>query len=1024
MLRFFWRRAVPARQSLFITELCEERRLLSAIGSDQTVTGTISTPNQVDSYTFSAAAGGSVYAAAADTVAGSPLTVVLALRAPDGTVLKQSASATGTSILATNLAQAGTYTLNVSGQFGTLGSYAMTLALPGVAPVPGTDAGPIASGAYHTAAITAGDLDVYTIAGTAGGSLLAAIGKLDAGSPFTPTILTFSPSGALLGNTAGATGTNDLVRNLPATGTYYVVAADQFSQNTGNYGISIATFGGPQTVSPGDEGGPIPSGAHQSGAITPGDFDVYTISGTSGGSLLAAIGKLDPASPFTPTILTFSPSGTLLTDVAGAPGTNTLIRNLPASGTYYVVALDQFSQNTGNYGISVATFGGPQTVSPGDEGGPIASGAHQSGAITPGDFDVYTISATSAGSLLASIGKLDPTSPFTPTLLIFSPTGVVLSNVAGATGTNTLLKNLAATGTYYVVALDQFSQNTGNYGLSVARFGGSQTVSPGEQGGPLASGAYRTGAIALGDFDVYTMTASAGQTLVAAIGDLDTTSPFVPTLLVFSPTGDTLSNVAGAGGANLLLKNLPATGTYAIVALDQFGQNTGRYGLTAVEGGAGVVQTVSPGDEGGPLNSAERRLGTIAPGDIDAYTFTLAPGNGAFWTVGQTVENSFSPRLIIMDPNGTVLSNTANGKGSAASLPAAGAVAAGTYTALVLDAFGSQSGEYALTGVAVPAAQTPDDDGGALVAGQPRAGALPPGDADVYNVTATAGQKLTFNLAKTGTGSLSPEMIVYRPDGSIAGASGAQVVVNSAAAGNYTIVVADSAGNGSGAYSIGLNTPAGADTFPPKLLESAFRFNNKPPEIRLAFSEDVSASFQPDTVVLKNLTTNQTIDPANLSITFTHYANEIDFGLSPLPGGVLPDGNYRLTIPAAKLTDVAGNPLTQDVSLDFFVLAGDANRDRTVGFADLLILAQNYNGTGRTFSQGDFNYDGKVDFSDLLILAQQYNKTLPPPAAAAPAAAQLTDLNNPFVRKKTRGRSAPAIPSSLSRVSNPTAFKP
>jgi hypothetical protein len=41
--------------------------------------------------------------------------------------------------------------------------------------------------------------------------------------------------------------------------------------------------------------------------------------------------------------------------------------------------------------------------------------------------------------------------------------------------------------------------------------------------------------------------------------------------------------------------------------------------------------------------------------------------------------------------------------------------------------------------------------------------------------------------------------------------------------------------------------------------------------------------------------------------------------------------------------------------LDFFVLAGDANRDRKVDFTDLAILAQSYNTAGRDFTRGNFS---------------------------------------------------------------------
>jgi hypothetical protein len=70
------------------------------------------------------------------------------------------------------------------------------------------------------------------------------------------------------------------------------------------------------------------------------------------------------------------------------------------------------------------------------------------------------------------------------------------------------------------------------------------------------------------------------------------------------------------------------------------------------------------------------------------------------------------------------------------------------------------------------------------------------------------------------------------------------------------------------------------------------------------------------------------------------------------------------------------------VTLSYRVV-GDINGDGTVGFADLLTLAQNYNGTGKDWAHGDLNYDSTVGFADLLALAQHYNQT----AAAAPAVA-------------------------------------
>jgi hypothetical protein len=65
----------------------------------------------------------------------------------------------------------------------------------------------------------------------------------------------------------------------------------------------------------------------------------------------------------------------------------------------------------------------------------------------------------------------------------------------------------------------------------------------------------------------------------------------------------------------------------------------------------------------------------------------------------------------------------------------------------------------------------------------------------------------------------------------------------------------------------------------------------------------------------------------------------------------------------------------QDAFVVRHTLKGDADLDRTVGFSDLLRLAQNY-GLPSTWASGDFNYDGGTNFNDLLALAQQYGTSL------------------------------------------------
>jgi hypothetical protein len=100
----------------------------------------------------------------------------------------------------------------------------------------------------------------------------------------------------------------------------------------------------------------------------------------------------------------------------------------------------------------------------------------------------------------------------------------------------------------------------------------------------------------------------------------------------------------------------------------------------------------------------------------------------------------------------------------------------------------------------------------------------------------------------------------------------------------------------------------------------------------------------------------------------------VSLSVPTLPGQVV----TATATSAASATSEFSSPL-------WISLPGDANRDRAVDFQDLALLAQNYNTTGRTWSQGDFTGDGSVDFLDLAKLAQNYNTSLtgtPAPGAA------------------------------------------
>lgn len=156
------------------------------------------------------------------------------------------------------------------------------------------------------------------------------------------------------------------------------------------------------------------------------------------------------------------------------------------------------------------------------------------------------------------------------------------------------------------------------------------------------------------------------------------------------------------------------------------------------------------------------------------------------------------------------------------------------------------------------------------------------------------------------------------------------------------------------------------DTTPPVIQSSAFNVDTRQFTIQVSEATDGFAGDAFVSLIAGGVETSVPATAQNgTTLTYT------------LPT-TLADGDYQFRIPANSIQDLATNPLAADYTTSFFILAGDVNRDRVVGFDDLLLLAQNYGLTGRTFSQGNIDYssDGAVGFDDLLLLSQRYGSSL------------------------------------------------
>jgi hypothetical protein len=347
------------------------------------------------------------------------------------------------------------------------------------------------------------------------------------------------------------------------------------------------------TVVPGSaDGGPLTNGALATGRIAvAGEIDEWTFTANAGDRIALHIGETVDDSDFRPWIRLRAPNNALLGDVAGNSATH--INNVvaPVTGTYLVLVASSDSgfDGEGTYRLTMTHTPGPISVSPGDQGGPLANGAMYTGEILQGDVDVWTFPANEGERIAIHIGEISETEEFRPWIRLWAPNGESKGDIAGNSAT--FIDNVVApvTGTYFVLVASSDSgfDGEGTYRLTMTHTPGPITVSPGDQGGPLTVGATHNGEIVRGDLDVWTVTVTAGHRVTVNIDETLDNDDFHPWIRLWAPDGATLGNAAGLTSAQINDVVAPVTGPYLVLvgSHDPGFDGTGTYSL---------VVTVSP----------------------------------------------------------------------------------------------------------------------------------------------------------------------------------------------------------------------------------------------------------------------------------------------------------------------------------------------------------------------------------------------------------------------------------------------
>jgi hypothetical protein len=583
----------------------------------QSIEATISTPTEVDTYTFPAAAGDVVSVSVGGQFRFSSFGVVAVLKNPSNQTVSfrnindQSAQAPFCGVHQTcetsfPLAVSGTYTLQVSDfMSNATGTYSLTVDTVGGTWNGGSNAPPtpVCGGvADGTSTIACGqtvngnldlygDADTYTFFADAGNVVAFSVSRPTTGT-VNPVVELFAPGGALVHFFNGTGNFCELVTcvadPLPATGVYTVKLTDSGITHLGPYSLTLESVAGsfdgasngpptPVCSAPPDGARTIACGQRVTGTIgVTGDSDAFTFDANAGEGV-ALVVEQPTGSTLVPMAELYAPNGGFLVRANGPPHPTPPVPSgtLPASGVY-TIKLTDFSEGepldqTGPYALTLVS--GKLHGAACKAGPLLRCGETVGGTIAAGEVDVFTFVARAGDAV-----RIHAPGPALQAPSLVAPNGAIVSATAPLpqTGVYTIVLRPNAGGSYQLT-LEAVSGTANGGSNGWPPLVCSQGISDGSRS--ISCAQPLSGALDVaGDSDTYTFLAEAGD--VVTLGVSENVSGFAPVAELFAPGGATLllsGSAACAPNQSCVSPALPASGAYTIRVREPSALTTGAY---------------------------------------------------------------------------------------------------------------------------------------------------------------------------------------------------------------------------------------------------------------------------------------------------------------------------------------------------------------------------------------------------------------------------------------------------------------
>jgi YD repeat-containing protein len=468
-----------------------------------------------------------------------------------------------------------------------------------------------------------------------------------------------TPSGSQILATSGAGNQTKNLRNL-AAGTYRVAVVPF-------YGLTTTAS---VTLAPGLTASVASDAVTRAFSTSvPGQIGYFTFSATAGQNIGVGLSNLisSPSAVNGTTLVMVRPdggsiSGSTCTSSNPAAGCQIWTLNVPQTGDYRIEVK----------GPATATISFNLTVST-SVGGAITSGAPQTMTAVPGQFGVYTFTATEGQSFTTTL-TAPVTTPLNQSMnfSVYRANGTAVSEKSGASTQITNLDKLAA-GTYRIVVVPW-------YGVPASAQ--ISLVEAINQSVPTDGVARHFDTTLLGQTSYFTFAATAGQNIGVGTSNFTATPSASASLAltIYRPDGVQLTtqscqlaNSAG-GNCNAWALNIPQTGNY-------------RLAVTPNAAVVGFDVTISTAATGALSAGVAQAVSLASYGQIGVYTFTATAGQNVAVSLSSITTGPTGQQvsLNLYNASGTLLGSSSGAGNRTMNLTN---LAAGTYRAVVVPWYG------------------------------------------------------------------------------------------------------------------------------------------------------------------------------------------------------------------------------------------------------------------------------------------------------------------------------------------------